>query len=286
MPDPADVELEELRREVDRLDNAMVDLLVDRLQAVRAIAGLKQRVAAGQPAIRPGREAVILRRLIERAGERFPAGTLVRMWRELLAATTRAQAPLVVAACVPAGQPELWDMARDHFGSQSPIRRTTSTSQALRLLADRSVQLAVLPLPDEHDPWWSSLLDTSVRPLRVVARLPFAPAAAYPEGSGAYVVGRHRAGPVRGRRQSAGDRDRRRGRPRPAARSPGGSRFDAQLARDPPRRGNRPALHLLALDGFLPAHEPRLAHALNGAREHVLRSAWLGSYARPLPAGG
>ena len=47
-----------------------------------------------------------------------------------------------------------------------------------------------------------------------------------------------------------------------------------------------PALHLLAVDGFLPAHEPRLARALNAAREHVLRSAWLGSYARPLPAGG
>ena len=275
-----------MRREVDRLDNAMVDLLVDRLQAVRAIAGLKQRVAAGQPAIRPGREAVILRRLIERAGERFPAGTLVRMWRELLAATTRAQAPLVVAACVPAGQPELWDMARDHFGSQSPIRRTTSTSQALRLLADRSVQLAVLPLPDEHDPWWSSLLDTSVRPLRVVARLPFAPAAAYPEGSGAYVVAAIEPDPSGAdvsllAIETGGEV----GRDRLLDLLAGADSTPSWLAtrRD---AATGTALHLLALDGFLPAHEPRLAQTLNAAREHVLRSAWLGSYARPLPAGG
>ena len=96
------------------------------------------------------------------------------MWRELLAATTRAQAPLAVAACVPPDQPELWDMARDHFGSQSadPARRERVAGAAAA--GRRRRQLAVLPLPAEHEPWWSGLLDTSVRPLRVVARLPFA----------------------------------------------------------------------------------------------------------------
>ena len=118
MASPPDQELEELRREVDRIDRAMVELLAERLRVVREIARIKQTAAAGRPAIRPG----------PRGGDPAPPGragrrpasrpaTLVRMWRELLAATTRAQAPLAIAACVPPDRPELWDLARDHFGS-------------------------------------------------------------------------------------------------------------------------------------------------------------------------
>src|SRR5262245_47047327 len=106
MASPSEPELEALRREVDRIDRAAVELLADRLRVVRAIAALKEQGPAARPAIRPGREAVILRRLVTQAGGRFPTATLVRMWRELLAATTRAQAPLTVAACVPYGRQE------------------------------------------------------------------------------------------------------------------------------------------------------------------------------------
>ena len=159
-----DQELDELRGDVDRIDRSMVELLAERLRVVREIARIKRSAAAGQPAIRPGREAVILRRLVEQAGDRFPTGTLVRMWRELLAATTRVQAPLAIAACVPPELPELWDLARDHFGATVPIRRTASWTVGLALVADGEADLVVLPLPGEGQAWWVSLLDRSGRP--------------------------------------------------------------------------------------------------------------------------
>lgn len=282
MPSAPDSELDDLRRTVDRLDEAMVDLLVERLGAVRAIADLKRRTTTGQPAIRPGREAVILRRLVARAGEGFPAGTLVRMWRELLAATTRAQAPLAIAACVPPGQPELWDIARDHFGSQAPIQRTESWSHALRLVADGAAHLAVLPLPGELEPWWVQLVDTAVRPLRVLARLPFGSAITYPEGSGAYVVGAMEPDPS-GADISllAVETAEHVGRARLLAGMGASSRWLA--TRRCPDTGL--AQHLLELEGFFTSAAPLPATALAAAREHVLRSTWLGSYARPLPAG-
>ena len=283
MTSPTDLELESLRHEVDRLDTALVDLFVERLRAVRDLAALKQRAAAGQPAIRPGREAVILRRLVDRAGDRFPPGTLVRIWRELLAATTRAQAPLRIAACVPAGQPELWDIARDHFGSQSPIRRADGSTQALRWVADDEVHLAVLPLPNEPEAWWVQLLDSSVRPLRVLARLPFWSTAAYPEGSGGFVVGAIAPDPSDAdvsllAVETTADLGRARLLDLLAAWRP---RWAATEDRGQDDR----ARHLLELDGFLAPPQPDLAEALRSASPHVLRTAWLGSYARPLSAG-
>lgn len=286
MASPPDPELDDLRREVDRLDDAMVDLLADRMRVVGAIARIKRPAATGLPAIRPGREASILRRLVARAADRLPAGTLVRMWRELLAATTRAQAPLAIAAWVPPDQPELWDIARDQFGSLTAIQRAGSWSHALRLLADGGAQLAVLPLPTEHEPWWPGLLDTSIRPLRIVSRLPFCPSAAYPEGSGGFVVGAIEPEPS-GADVSllAAETPAEVGRARLLDLLTAADLVPRWLAtqRYPP---TGTALHLIELDGFLPPHDPRLAQAVDAGRARVLRSVLLGSYARPLVAGG
>lgn len=276
-------ELDALRREVDRLDEAMIDLLIERMRVVQAIAAIKRAAADGRPAIRPAREAVILRRLVQRAGGRFPAGTLVRMWRELLAATTRAQAPLRVGVFVPSALPQLWDLARDHFGAATPIRRTESAAQALRLLEEGAIQLAVLPLPGEGASWWTGLLDGPGPSLRVVARLPFiAGGTPADEGAGGFVVGMIEPEP-------SGDDLSLLAIEAPAGpgRTPVAELLDRaglearQLAAD--ATGGRGVLrHLIEVEGFVAADDPRLADL--GA--HGLRVAPLGGYARPLPAAG
>lgn len=282
MARPPDQELEELRREVDRIDRTMVELLAERLRVVQEIACIKRTAETGRPAIRPGREAVILRRLVEQAGDRFPAGTLVRMWRELLAATTRAQAPLTLVACVPEDCPELWDLARDHFGAGAPIQRTGSRSHALCVVAEGRADLAVLPLPGEGEAWWASLPDTSARPLRIVARLPFGPAGPRLAGFGAMVLGAIEPEPsgadltLLALETSAGV-----GRDRLLDALAAPELAPRVLATLRPQSVAR-AQHLIEVDGFLAPGAPPLAGALAEARPLVLRCTWLGSYARPL----
>lgn len=272
LPEP---ELEALRREVDRIDRAAVELLAERLHVVHSIAALKNRGAAGRPAIRPGREAAILRRLVAQAGGRFPAATLVRMWRELLAATTRAQAPLAVAACVPPDHSELWDLARDHFGSTAPIRRVIDSADAIRLVAEGEADLVVLPLPGEGAGWWTDLADQTPR---ILARLPFV---ADLGTGGALVLGA--AAP-----DASGD-----DLTLLALETAPGLAPDRLLlmlhsvglaghALADGRTHEGRELHLVEVDGLLAPDDARLADF----REPVLRCAWLGGYARSLAAGG
>lgn len=274
--------LDELRREVDRLDDAMVDLLIERVAVVQAIAAVKRSEANGQPAIRPAREAAILRRLVRRAAERLPAGTLVRMWRELLAATTRAQSPFTVGVAVPPDFPGMWDIARDHFGSLTPLRRAESPSQVLRLLAVGTVQLVVLPMPGEQDRWWTGLLDGNGTPLRVVARLPFSVAGPQPDEAAALVVAPIEPEPSGddlglAAIETIGEVSR-------------GTLVDLLAAAGlAPRwlatcndRERGITVHLVEVAGFLPPYPAALDAAFAGVREHVLRVLVLGSYARPL----
>ena len=163
--------LDVLRTEIDRIDQAILDLLIERTDIVREIAVVKGDRDGGRLALRPAREAQLLRRLVGAAGDRFPAEVLVRMWRELIASLTRLQTPLSVAVQVPPDHPEIWDLARDHFGSATPAARVDGPDQALDSLDDGTV--AVLPLPQDGDPWWLALMSDRGCGIRVFARLPF-----------------------------------------------------------------------------------------------------------------
>jgi chorismate mutase len=165
--------LEDLRRHLDQIDDRLQDLLIERMEVVLQVAAAK---GGAIPAHVPAREAEILRRLAARRPGSFPAATLVRMWRELLAATVHRQGQFSVAAYAPADGQGYWDLARDHYGSHTPMVPCQSTSQVIHAVIEHRATVGVLPMPEEGDPdpWWRHLLSTLDGP-RVIARLPFGP---------------------------------------------------------------------------------------------------------------
>lgn len=155
-----------IRAELDALDDGIHDLLMRRAEAVARLAA-----SAAKPdgtVLRPGREAAILRRLLLRHRPPLPRGTVVRVWREVFAASVQQQAGFAVA--VPPGG-GLLALAAGHFGTATPLKPQPSLAAALSAVASRAAAAALLPWPREgEDPWWQRLDGQS---LQVVARLPF-----------------------------------------------------------------------------------------------------------------
>lgn len=168
-------DLEELRRRLDAVDDRLQDLLIERLEIVSRVAAEKRD--GGVPSHVPAREAQILRRLVARRDGAFPIGPLVRIWRELLGATTRVQGPFAIGVCAPPNAPGIWDVARDHYGSHAPMTAFPTTFQLIRAVTDRRVAVGVLPMPQDgdSDPWWVHLLSPDAAAPRVIGRLPFGP---------------------------------------------------------------------------------------------------------------
>jgi chorismate mutase / prephenate dehydratase len=166
-------DLKGLRRRLDEIDDKLQELLIDRAEIVSLVAASKKD--GNRPAYQPAREAEIIRRLVGRHRGAFPVATLVRMWREMLAATVRLQSPFSVAVFAPTDRPGFWDMARDHYGSNTPQSAYDTADQVIRAVAAGTASVGVLPLPKvgEPDPWWPHLLSTAEDRPRVVARLPF-----------------------------------------------------------------------------------------------------------------
>jgi chorismate mutase/prephenate dehydratase len=274
-------DLDELRRRLDRIDDNLQDLLIERLEVVASVAAQK-RTATVSPYV-PAREAEMLRRLIARQGDAFPAGTLVRIWRELLGATTRAQGPFAVGAYAPPEAPGVWDLARDHYSSHAPMTAYQSTFQVIRAVADQRIAVGVLPMPQDgdSDPWWRHLLSLDAEAPRVVARLPFGPRGnARSDNGDALVIGF-------GAQQPSGQ-DRTllvtenavqisRGR-MVAAFSAAGLTCTSLISCEHAEAANT----LIEIDGFVPLGDPRLKALRDRLGADLYRLMAVGGYAVPL----
>ena len=165
-------DLQALRAELDRIDDAVHALLMERAKVVERVAKSGKRSA-----YRPGREASIIRRLLRQHSGSLPPQAIVRIWRELLAGTTAMQGPFSVAVCDPAGGGQFTLAAREHFGALTPMRVYGSPAQTLAEISRGTASVAVLPLPSDtetpRDAWWTTMLQNEEPRVHIVARLPF-----------------------------------------------------------------------------------------------------------------
>lgn len=171
-------QLKALRREIDQIDDKMHDLLMKRADVVRNIGKAKGRTTADGNALRPAREAEILRRLVRRHSGPYPKRVLVRLWREMMSGFTAMQGPYSLAVLGEEGeQCHMGALAQAHFGSQTPLKIMASARRVIDAVRSGTASIGVLPLPrrDDEAPWWPHLSSTDPSAPRIVGRLPFAP---------------------------------------------------------------------------------------------------------------
>jgi len=245
----------------------MHDLLMRRAAVVSRMAASRAKAGSGSP-LRPGREAAVLRRLLGRHEGALSRGAVVRIWRHIFMAHTAIQGGFTAAVAASSeGAPSL-ALAREHFGTQTPLTAFASPAQALAALSAGKASVAVLPAPsgEGEGAWWQSL---EAPRLCIVARLPFLADAA--RADAALVVA-----PVP---PDASGEDRSLVRLEGSADASRDS-FARQLAEAGLvgrvvcllRQGGR-SLALAEIDAFIAAGDPRLA---------TLHAVLLGAYAVPV----
>lgn len=194
---PSTESLEDLRGAIDRIDDALLDLLTERAALGARIAAAKRAAqdagSYGGVVLRPGREMEILRRLIGRAEGPFPKPVIIRMWRELFAALISLQGAMSMAVYMPTRGAGYLELARNHYGSQTPATTWQTTAPVVRAVAEGEVSVGILPLPrfEEPAPWWPMLFFETPNTPRIISRLPLCgPGAGRGDGVEAMAIGR------------------------------------------------------------------------------------------------
>src|SRR5947209_435350 len=135
---PAPPSLQELRKEIDSIDEQVHRLLMARGDIIDRLIQVKQTQEVGS-AFRPAREAEMMRRLVERHRGILPLDTVESIWRVIISTFTYVQAPFSVHADVSVGESAMRDSARFHFGRSEEHTSELQSRQYLvcRLLLEK-----------------------------------------------------------------------------------------------------------------------------------------------------
>ncbi|HJW76955.1 MAG: chorismate mutase [Microvirga sp.] len=181
--------LADLRAEIDRIDEAMHRLLMERGDIIDRLIAVKKTSETGS-AFRPGREAAMMRALAARHAGLLPLDTAEGIWRVIIATFTYVQAPFAVHADVSGGDAPMRDTARFHFGFSVPYRPHESAAAVIAAVAAARGDLGIFRLDQgvSAGAWWRDLVGDK-RP-KVIARLPFIERPDHPAGTPVFVVSR------------------------------------------------------------------------------------------------
>lgn len=181
--------LVELRQEIDRIDEAMHRLLMERGEIIGRLIAAKRTDDSGS-AFRPAREAEMMRRLVERHRGILPLDTVESIWRVIISTFTFVQAPYAVHADLTAGDASMRDSARFHFGFTAPFVPHLAAASVVSAVAQSKGDLGLVPaIPAASAGAWWTALEAADAP-KIIARLPFVERADHPAALPVFVVAR------------------------------------------------------------------------------------------------
>jgi chorismate mutase len=184
---PAPPSLQELRKEIDAIDEQVHNLLMQRGDIIDRLISVKQTQEVGS-AFRPAREADMMRRLAQRHRGILPLDTVESIWRVIIATFTYVQAPFSLHADLSLGESAMRDSARFHFGFTIPFVPHFNAQAAVEAVANAKGDLALVSATSSRAPWWLAL-EADGAP-RIIARLPFIERADHPAALPVFVISR------------------------------------------------------------------------------------------------
>lgn len=185
MADDTGDDLTALRREIDRIDESLHGLLMERGLIIDRLIATKRTGASGS-AFRPEREAAMMRVLAARHRGRLPVEAVEGIWRVIISTFTHVQAPFSVHADISPGAAAMQDSARFHFGFTIPYIPHADAHAVVRAVAGSRGDLGLVSPGAAGQAWWRAL-EPEAGP-KIIARLPFTNLAGHPAARPVLVV--------------------------------------------------------------------------------------------------
>ena len=161
--------LDEVRQRIDAIDADLLRLVDERASLASVVKAAKAAAGDdGRFGLRPGRETLLLRKLLAEPRRSATPSLIVRIWRELIGASLAVQGPFHIAVWGGRDPARVTELTRHRFGAAPPLSAAAKPEDAIAA-AKTAWGVGVCALTADSA-WWGRLL--AEPKLKVFAALP------------------------------------------------------------------------------------------------------------------
>lgn len=142
--------LEQIREDIDSLDQQIQELLNRRASLAEAVAKAKFASEENPLFYRPEREAQVLRKVMERNQGPLSDVTMARLFREIMSACLALEAPQSIAFLGPEGT-FTQSAVLKHFGKDAVVRPLPTIDEVFREVEAGSAHYGVVPVENSSE---------------------------------------------------------------------------------------------------------------------------------------
>lgn len=160
--------LAELRKQIDAIDDQILELLNRRARCAQQVAETKLAAGEVDCFYRPEREAEVLRRIIGNNAGPLGNEAVVRFFRELMSECLALEKPLTVAFLGPEGT-FTQQAAYKHFGHAVKVTPLPAIDEIFRAVESGACQFGVVPVENSTEGVITHTLDSFLRSPLLIA---------------------------------------------------------------------------------------------------------------------
>lgn len=159
--------LEELREQIDAIDERLIALVNERAECALKIGRVKQAAREAAPFYQPAREAQVLRRVIARNGGPIADEAMARLFREVMSVCLALERVMRIAYLGPAGT-FTQAAALKHFGHSVQTVPLSAIDEVFREVEAGSCDYGLVPVENSTEGVVNHTLDMFVSsPLKI-----------------------------------------------------------------------------------------------------------------------
>jgi chorismate mutase/prephenate dehydratase len=159
--------LEQVRQQIDDIDQQIQHLLNKRTAIAQEVARIKIDNGEKADFYRPDREAMVLRKVMERNEGPLASKEVARLFREIMSACLAAEKPLQVAYLGPEGS-FTQAAAQKHFGGSVELQPVSTIANVFRAVETEYACYGVVPVENSTEGVVSHTLDRFISsPLKI-----------------------------------------------------------------------------------------------------------------------
>ncbi len=155
----ADLALADIRKQIDNIDDQILELLSRRAVCAQKVAEAKQAQGDGGSFYRPEREAEVLRRVMANNPGPLSGETVAGFFREIMSACLALEKPLTVAFLGPAGT-FAQQAAYKHFGHAIQASPFAAIDEIFRAVESGVCEFGVVPVENSTEGVITHTLDS------------------------------------------------------------------------------------------------------------------------------